>query len=89
MIKKRKLQALQPTTSANQYALSKDERQFLESLKSKEKETELIPSATHHLQQSGLTIITPRFLPSLHEVLSKTASLKTCKDLGKNTVKSG
>ena len=88
MIKKRK-KATGSTTSANHDALSKSERQFLESLimKSKEEETELIPSAIHHLQQGGLTIITPRFIPLLREVLSKPASLvneKTCKDLGKN-----
>ena len=86
MIKKRK-KATGSTTSTNHDTLSKSERQFLESLKSKEEETELIPSAIHHLQQGGLTIITPRFIPFLREVLSKTASLvneKTCKDLGKN-----
>ena len=81
MIKKRK-KATGSTTSANHDALSKSECQFLESLKSKEEETELIPSAIHHLQQGGLTIITPRFIPLLREVLSKTSSLvneKTCK----------
>lgn len=67
--------------------ISRSEHKFLESLKSKEDERELIPSAIHHLQQGGLTIITPRLLPLLREVLAKTASLineKTCKDLGKN-----
>ena len=80
MIKKRK----KATCSTNHDALSKSECQFLESLKSREEETELIPSAIHHLQQGGLT---PRFLPLLREVLSKTVSLvneKTCQDLGKN-----
>ena len=60
---------------------------FWESLKSKEDERELIPSAIHHLQQGGLIIITPRMLPLLREVLAKTASLvneQTCKDTGKN-----
>lgn len=71
MIKKRK-KAAGSTTSAN--ALTRSECQLLESLKSKEDERELISSAIHHLQQGSLTIITPRMLPLLREVLAKNCS---------------
>ena len=65
----------------------KSECQLLESMKAKEDEHEQIPSAIHHLQQGGLTIVTPKMLPLLHEVLRKTASLvneTSCKEYGKN-----
>ena len=64
MIKKRK-KAASSISSAD--TLTRSECQFLESLKSKEDERELIPSAIHHLQQGGLTIITPECFPSIAE----------------------
>ena len=65
----------------------KSECQLLESMKAKEDEHEQIPSAIHHLQQGGLTIVSPKMLPLLREVLRKTASLvneTSCKEYGKN-----
>lgn len=57
MIKKRKRDA---GSTASTNALTRSECQFLESVKSKEDERELTSSAIHHLQQGGLTIITPQ-----------------------------